>query len=208
MCLSNANGTIANAILSPCTTVTCVTRSRDWHFGPVGRCSGSRISVRPSVKHWNRHRARSSQELETEPSHAGESVNQSGHMSYRPGIVPYFDLTWDCAPSQEVCRFGARRWMGRQEHRPEPALLSISRHRPSAQGAPLQSLILSADMYDATTSTDQVNHLFPPILDRAADRFPPTGGYSSGYERSPSESGLVGGNDGPDRIVPGSGPPR
>ena len=58
-------------------------------------------------------------------------------MSYRPGVVPFCSLAWGGAPSQEVWRFAARRWIGRQEHRTQPMLLSISRHRPSAQGAPL-----------------------------------------------------------------------
>lgn len=53
--------------------------------------------------------------------------------------------TWGFAPIEEVCRFAARRWMGRQEHTLRPMLLSISGHRPSAQGAPLQSLTLLAD---------------------------------------------------------------
>ena len=42
---------------------------------------------------------------------------QCGHMSYRPVGVLVISLAWGCAPSREVCRFAARRWMGRQELR-------------------------------------------------------------------------------------------
>jgi hypothetical protein len=65
-----------------------------------------------------------------------------------------------------------------------PMLLSISRHRPSARGAPLQSPILSADIYDSTLTIVGVKHFRPPVLDPFVDRSPPAGGYSLGFELS------------------------
>ena len=63
-----------------------------------------------------------------------------------------------------------------------PMLLSISRHRPSARGAPLQSPILSIDSCDSTGLMKQINRSCPPVLDPSVDRTPPAAGYSLGYE--------------------------
>jgi len=52
-------------------------------------------------------------------------------------------------------------------------LLSIFRHRSSAQVAPQQSPILSTDTYDSTFPVIEVKHLYPPIWDGQGTSYTP-----------------------------------
>jgi hypothetical protein len=169
---------------------------------PISRRKETLRSGRPTDVPRASHRNRSTRVRK----HSQPTDTECGHTSYRWAVVPFVGLPWGFAPIEEVFRFEARRWRGRQEHRTKPALLSISRHRPSAQGAPLQSLILSVDRYDCTGPVNEINHSYLQILHPVVDTPQQARGCSSGCERSQSESVPADSSVARDRIDPGTDP--
>ena len=79
-------------------------------------------------------------------------------------------------------------------------VLSISRHRPSAQGAPLQGLILSADEEHYVVPVRHVKHHGFPILHQCPDTLSPTTSHRPKCEPFPGGTSPVTCNGAPDRI--------
>lgn len=62
--------------------------------------------------------------------------------------------------------------------------LSIFRHRPSAQVAPLQSLTLSVDIYNLTLAIIEVKHFYLSALHQSLDTLLPVKHCNLKYEIS------------------------
>ena len=69
--------------------------------------------------------------------------------------------------------------------------LSIFRHRPSAQVAPLQSLTLSVDIYNLTLAIIEVKHFYLSARHQSLDTLLPVKYYNLKYEISQRYPSLV-----------------
>ena len=125
-------------------------------------------------------------------------------MSHRCATFGLFYPDWCFAPTKEVYRFIAKRWTRRKERMAKHMPLSIFRHRPSAQVAPLQSLTLSVDIYNLTLAIIEVKHFYLSALHQSLDTILPVKHCNLKYEISQRYPSLGVNNGVHGQIVPGN----